>query len=580
MEFDTYFQPMRQYMPTPYYDEIETQIYDNGHRQFFLFKQKLTGSSHYSKLYQCLYCKKYFISKTGASQHICNRHAICSRAYQPGNKDSHKFIIHHLLRFIAVHNIPFYAIEDENLSKSYQILDNTFDIPGKDKLKLLMLEIADEIKKSFLRELSGQKVSLMIDGCQRWAKNYIGFIIFTPKRLYLYSVFNVPDEQSSTLAGLIANVVRELSLNNITVIAINTDNAANNRKALNGGDYSAQELSHFNFIRQPCAAHTLNLAIEDTFYNNNSRYHYIFEEIQYLLHHAPKKHNQKGNPIKLQTIRWSSLYECVCFIIDNKFYYQCSRDIPSRISYLRVEKNVTWECVKDILAIFIQFLYNIENDLCTIADIIEQFLSAIEKLGELQGDLAAYALDNLKNRFTTTCPLQLSWAAFLLTANGLSFFRNLNDADRPNIYQNARIGLENYMIQRNFNASLRILCGNYFDSYLITANEDCFDQFYSPYDFWKSSMEVPIFFKEVATEILSIPSTETACERLFSALSNLTSTKMSNLKPETVNARLMVKFNTIFEKTGKITVKDIHSNGISALNENYPNLHDVYQRNK
>lgn len=68
---------------------------------------------------------------------------------------------------------------------------------------------------------------------------------------------------------------------------------------------------------------------------------------------------------------------------------------------------------------------------------------------------------------------------------------------------------------------------------------------------------LPVSFRCLAREILSIPSTETACERLFSALSRTTDKSMSNIQPKTVNARLMVKFDTIFERAGKINMSDI-----------------------
>ena len=73
-----------------------------------------------------------------------------------------------------------------------------------------MIEFANDIKTQMFNALAYQKVSLMIGGCQRLGKNYVMIVIFAPERLYLYSVLDISNEKSITLANLISRVVNDL----------------------------------------------------------------------------------------------------------------------------------------------------------------------------------------------------------------------------------------------------------------------------------------------------------------------------------------------------------------------------------
>ena len=56
---------------------------------------------------------------------------------------------------------------------------------------------------------------------------------------------------------------------------------------------------------------------------------------------------------------------------------------------------------------------------------------------------------------------------------------------------------------------------------------------------------------------VSIPSSESAVERVFSALSRVTSTEMCDVTPLALNARLVVKFDSIFGSAGKVEWQEL-----------------------
>lgn len=548
-----------------YCDQRYKILYSHGNHIFFVFAIQYPGSVHWSKLYQCMSCGEYFVSKSCADLHICPIPCILLHPDVPGRYEAHAFALQHLLRFIAIYNISFHSAQDNELWESYQELDPTFEIPKKTKLKELMISFANEIKTTQLRQLAHKSVSLMVDGCKRWGKNYLGVIIFTHSRLYLHSVLSPPNEQSITLAQQIAGVVNNLKINKIAVLSVNTDNAANNKNALNADDDSAQALSNSHFIRQPCAAHTLNLVIEDTFGNDNATYHYILLNIQLLLNHPPRGSCRDGYPHKLLTIRWISLYECVDFIYMhlNEYYRSEVKEVQSALK--QVEDSVGWTCLHTVLLIFREFLSDIEQDLCSIAELIPPYIHAAQQLSVLIGELPQHAFYNLGNRFTSTCPLCLPWAAFFLTSKGLSFFRNA-EINQDYLFQMSKFALEQYMKERDFPHFITERNLEAYEFYLLNFPLDFFNQAPSAFDIWGIPWNfLPRSFRILAQEVLQIPSTETACERLFSALSGTTEPRMSNILPETVEARLTVKFDSIFKRAGSVSIDDIGHDPRKAL---------------
>ena len=112
-------------------------------RTFFILSVPLSYD-HYFKSYHCISCGKNFISKNGASRHICTdnyKKNVKVEKFIP----NHAAALQYLLRFIAISNIHMHAVELDALTKSYQSLDPSFTIPKEDKLHDLMIALANNI---------------------------------------------------------------------------------------------------------------------------------------------------------------------------------------------------------------------------------------------------------------------------------------------------------------------------------------------------------------------------------------------------------------------------------------------------
>ena len=142
----------------------QTTIYYNGEQRFIEFDLKLPGFRHNSKLFQCLSCKNYFVSKNGAQKHNCH---IQNLNDQLTTDEKERFAMRHLLRHIAINNIPFHTVHCTELQMSYQAFDRKFVIPNKDTLRTKMIILANEIKEEMIKKIANQTVSLMIDGSSR-----------------------------------------------------------------------------------------------------------------------------------------------------------------------------------------------------------------------------------------------------------------------------------------------------------------------------------------------------------------------------------------------------------------------------
>lgn len=519
----------------------------------------LSGHHHLSKIFRCNICGKILYSKTGAKSHNCHQFDRIMANETFRSEFRHKFAMELLLRFIASSNIPFHAIDNSFFRSLLQIFDDTFVLPGKDKIRSEMITFSDQIHDRILIDLRGQAVSLMADSCKRWGKNYEGIVVYTNERLYLYSILSAQDLKASTLSTLISDVVKECKDNNINVISVNTDNAANNKKALNGKSGSAQVKSNSHFIREPCSAHTCDLAIKDMF-SKDDEFGFVNKCIETLIDHLPQGTYTPGYGPSYKTIRWRSLLNCAKFINQNLNEYKKSNIKEVVKSLKKVEKKIGWKCLVQMLEIVCNFLDQIERDLASIADILPPFLDACQKLREMKVEPADKLRKHLQYRFRDTCSLKLPIVAFLLTDKGLQYYRSMIYDRVPLLFVCLKT-IEEYLKERDFAQKIIWNIKICFQYYLQYFDIQEFSKFDKPIHMWKylitnnkiENMEPLIFF---AIEILLIPSSEAAVERVFRALSELTESNMSKISRETINARLVVKFDSIFGRAGPISWED------------------------
>ena len=178
---------------------------------------------HQCKIFQCQSCFQILKTKAGAMAHKCTNFLIQTLSKIEQNKNSIAF--ENILRYIASSDTPYHAVDNDFLRKSFHVFDDSFNIPGSDKLSYEMDLLADKIKKDMLSEISGLPVSLLFDGMRRWSNDYQGIILFTTKRLYLWGIIHTNDSTALTISNEVTEIIDTLKSNGTNVIAICCDNA-------------------------------------------------------------------------------------------------------------------------------------------------------------------------------------------------------------------------------------------------------------------------------------------------------------------------------------------------------------------
>lgn len=525
---------------------------------FHVISVPINQPKNYFNTFLCQFCNHILLTKNGAKKHNCQ--SFKRNKITENYTDRHVMVMHYILRYIATSNIPFRAADSEFLRNALSILDPTFILPGKDKLLSEMITLSNDIQNNTYCQIRGRVVSLLFDSCQLWGKHYQGIVIHTPQRLYLYSVLPTANSRASTFSDLIANVVEHLSYHKTTICC---DNARANVKAFSNRGLIKKKL---NILRQPCSAHTGNLAIHDMF-EKDEIYGFIIEEVKSLMKnidHAPR----------LLTIRWDSLFDCVSYII--KHYQKINQNSNIADSLKKIEDTIGWEQLHDLLAIMDKFIKSVEKDLATISDVGFHFLIAYNRLIEMNTPASLKLSEHFKIRFMKKNHLRLPLFAFLMTQAGLQYFRsNPNSADF--IKGNAIAGIKEYMKNRGIQSPIFGHNIDSFQKYLSEFSIDEFTEFRTPIEMWKNlsqnnqKSDFPIYFIHLIIEVLQIPASEAPVERIFSALSRIARSETKNVTPQTLNSRLIVRFDTIFSEAGSVFWEDLLENPTHAFKlDKYP----------
>ena len=225
--------------------------------EVFIQNENRSQRNYWAKAFICKSCGNILFSKNGARQIKENRHSA---------------VMEYIIRYIASTNTPFRSMDNSFLRTACNILDNSFIYPGKDKLRSEMIDLSKKIIINMKKEICYTSVSLLFDSCKRWGENYQGIILYTSERLYIWSVLATEDSKAETFTKVIQKVIDDLKFTQIKVLAICTDNAAAN--------VSAFKENNLCLFWQPCAAHTTNLVISDTF-EKDEKYSFTIKNFKF-----------------------------------------------------------------------------------------------------------------------------------------------------------------------------------------------------------------------------------------------------------------------------------------------------------
>ena len=203
--------------------------------------------------------------------------------------------------------------------------------------------------------------------------------------------------------------------------------------------------------------------------------------------------------------------------------------------------------------IFIKF---IERDHANLADLMKGFLITYHKLKRIDTVESLFLAEKFHQRFSDTCPIDIPSFCLLITKDGLIYLKNnsIDSEEKCKIIDLAHSGLKRYLLLRKIDEKVINTVLADFDAYLKECPIHFFSDNMSDFEKW-SKLKTDL--ANFACEVLLIPCTEAAVERIFSFLSSITSSSMFNSSLELIESRLMIHFDSLFKKVGSIDIKNI-----------------------
>lgn len=513
-------------------------------------------------IYQCANCNKFFTSYIGQEFHNCYKGKVCNVSQEAYDC---------YFDFVCCCNISERAATGKYFERLMTVINADFVTPKEHQFKKMLIDYAIRIQSHMIESLRGEAVSILMDAARKCCTEFEGIILYTRKSLNFFSLTAIKDEKSLTLAALISEVVKYLENNEIHVVSVCSDNASNNKKALNAQEGSAQSLSGVFFIRQGCGAHSINLAIKDVFDSNT------FNPLLNAMKTICKFY--KGPQI---TIRWSSIYEVAKFIcnnydrIKNEINFQPRPKAGSRNAREYDLKKcainmITMRLLPMKLPEFLSVIREVERliqcleeDQASIVDLFTRIFRTIAELKLLpQYPFTAMIIKAIENRAITTLDMHIPLLAFLLTREGLIVYRNSSsesreDVSKMSLLNNALYGMASYINEKGVFLNLSTSrmdeiftqYKQYFIQYLNNADPETIS-----YQFWNEKTKCndsdDVHFSTFCRDILTIPASESAVERLFAHLQRVYNHSNIRMHYDTINYRMCIKMYNIFKDVSK-----------------------------
>jgi hypothetical protein len=400
-------------------------------------------------------------------------------------------------------------------------------------------------------------VHLMADIARVRGRNWLGVCLVTLNHFMPWGVIEICNQTSKAIAEALGTVIENLGCRGLSTCSVVTDNAQN--------EISAVKIlsSKYSVLRVPCLSHTANLVIHD-FFSKLYPGHNVFRDLGYmidvLLRPGP------GGPFHgcptLTPTRWFSLWEFFTYVVDR---YDVIRDflahaVPARDRVHPVEIFERYDFrhivhFLELIGSFIKWSECEDSTLGTTWGLIRHVNDSLVTGIEHGMPHANVFMICFASRFTETADIREMLLAYLMTRNGLEWYRALGD-ETIGLCRLTQ-GLVNDLTQpiRRWFVGLIGYKWKIFEEtwawYLQNATFE--DQ--GNVSFWtkfrgmmvKTTREAkPVLCEALGTLGLIfaiMPVSESGVERVFSHLRDLLLPHRDQMKAELIQARLLIKLN-------------------------------------
>jgi hypothetical protein len=458
----------------------------------------------------------------------------------------------------AVNHLSFLVADSSAFRAMLDLMRGQALFPSRRAIQSSTLAVATDLRRALLQRLRDTKapVGIAFDGWTnvRGAKVTNIVLISAGAAYYWHSIVNSQEKNTAKwLQGKLRPVLNELHAEGVEFAGFIGDN-----EAVNGALFK-RLLVDFPLVRVPCAAHTIQLVVKDVL--AYPRWAAVKQNAEGIIRGfaASKEDRQKLEShqkvdgvekpkviIKSVETRWNSfLAACIRMLQLKKWVQSCFeqteefwKELQLLIAFLK-----PFQVATDV----------VQRDASTLFDVFQQWnMLNAHLLGAEDSSMKNHALDALRDRWHANVNMEATNATAIFSFVNLQAASDEIESAKRFV---ARFGsrylrffgksqkpateLEAELLIQFGRFSMRAAPFASIDADLRAAKLN--PRGWNPLDVWGIHFEKEL--AKVAVVLLSIPSSEAAVERTFSAQDDIHRKKRNRLKDETVQASMFIAFN-------------------------------------
>ena len=581
----------------------ESNSYGNSFHRFFFLSETISFS-----FYKCDICQKIFTSRNSLYDHN-HKNTDRTQSNRIIERNNILLVIQSLLDFICVSNISFNQIENSSFISFCRSLNPNVEIPGRTKLHEELLKYADQIRKENLFSCKCKYLYLLVDGAKKFHHTYEAAIVVSNATIFFWALQEIPTADANELAQFVEMFNDLVSDILARLICIVSDNASNNIAAFNPSGKLSEDF-HIHIARFACLCHTLDLSIGKIFHSGNYLIAKIYLDLilQFVLQYCTGENHKIKNitdasvmpkPPEL-TERWNSYSDC------SEFVFNHWDDI--RLAYAKLKHTLTKSHSDQIGEAINYFIHNIPiSTFSGCLKIIWEAIHAIEGDYFMLGDVWRVIFESY-NKFENFVKNEKSEEQNFVNTIKYWFQEEVSEKGDSGFIQFAKSLIDDGLQDLRIEFSEQIEREQFYDLIEQTIHEFCLSTYQfsiveqaiqefhtyfekgAPVESTTDSEGQSILLKDfdywnhfhhkdpnnplgiLAIQILGIPCSESAVERLFASLGAFYNKETKGTHLPTINARLTVKTNHLFKR-----VSPVHHQTTKEVVLYYSDVHQIKQ---
>jgi hypothetical protein len=430
-------------------------------------------------------------------------------------------------------------------------------LPSVGLIRQQILDLAEAFRQDVTHANEGfQFVHLMADTAKVRGKHFLGVCLATLNSYLPYYVIEIPDQTGEAISDYLGKLIRDLNRRGLTTCGVVTDNAKAEIKTVN---LLKEEHSVF---RVPCLSHTANLVIKD-FFTQLYPKHNAITELNALVNVLPhgKGDDFHGCPT-LTVTRWFCLWDLFTYVVSHyeliEEFLQSDPSVTNRDEILAIFKRYDFRGILPFLTLICSFIKWTEGEDSTLSAAWGLILHVHRTLVVWKSQLMSYAnlfLDCFAERFTKTADVSGMLMAYLMSSDGLTWYRSLNRETVGECILTQELVNDLSASVRDWFVKLTGLDAHIFEQtwmwYLANGSFEGEGRI----SFWSTMRTTKVRFPGRTDKVLCwalgtlgllltiMPVSEAGVERIFSHLRDLLLAHRVQMEAELVDARIILKLN-------------------------------------